>query len=92
MTHLILSSLGIDDSKILSEKDISQLENDLSCLIGEKSRKTGRECLIELEIYDLAKQKINKTQFKKALRFIKEKKEVNLNFEILKSYLSETRS
>ena len=70
-SHLILSSLGIDDSQILSEKDNTQLKNDLSHLTDSNSGKTGRECLIELGIYDDASQNVDKHQLKKILQFIK---------------------
>ncbi len=70
MEHLILSSLGIDDTKILNEENIKQLNKDLSKLtlgIG-----TGQENLIELGIYDVASQSIDKKKPVEMLTFIRE--------------------
>ncbi len=86
MAHLILSSLGIDDSQILSEKDIAQLKNDLSHLVDD-SNKTGRESLISLCIYDVPSQQVNKNQLKKALKFIKEKRGKSIDYSDLKEFL-----
>ncbi len=71
MGHLILSSLGFDDSRILSEENIKQLKKDLSKLNPENG-KTGQENLIELGIYDVASQSINKTRLVEVLKFIHE--------------------
>ena len=70
--HLILDSLGIPDDKILSEFDISQMKTDLLRLTSLQSGKTGQECLIDLGIYDISTQNIDKVQFKKVLVFIRE--------------------
>jgi len=87
MAHIILSSLGIDDNWILSENDIVQLKNDLTSLTDSKSGKSGRECLVELGIYDVASQNVNKAKFKKALRFIRENRMKNLDYHSLVSEL-----
>ncbi len=86
-SHMILSSLGIDDSQILSEKEIAQLKTDLSNLVDSNSGKIGQECLIELGVYDVTLQKVNKDQLKKALRFIRENRNKELNFKKLKEHL-----
>ena len=72
MGHLILGSLGIPDDKILSEYEISQMKTDLLRLAGLPSGKTGQECLIDLDIYDISTQNIDKVQFKKVLVYIRE--------------------
>ncbi len=87
MAHLILSSLGIDDSQIIAEKDIMQLKSDLSLLTDSKTGKTGRECLVGLGIYDIASQNVNKTQLKKASRFIRENRGKVINYSNLKESL-----
>lgn len=87
ISHLILSSLGIDDSQILSGKDITQLKNDLSYLVDTDSGKTGQECLIELGIYDVASQNVDRNQLKKALRFIRENRGNERNFKKLKGQM-----
>ncbi len=85
IAHTILFALGIDDSQILSEKDITQLRNDLSNLTDNKFGKTGRECLVELGIYDVASQNVNKAKLKMVLVFIRKNRRKNLNFaELLK--------
>ena len=84
MGHLILSELGYNDDKILSENEITQLKKDLSVLSDKYSGKTGRECLVELGIYDVASQNVNKTQLKKALQFIRENRGKEVNFKKLK--------
>ncbi len=71
MGHLILSSLSIDDTKILSEENIKQLNTDLARLTSLPAKK-GRECLTKLGIYDVALQSVNKKKLKKALKFIRE--------------------
>ena len=88
MAHLIHSSLGIDDSRILSEKDISQIKDDLSCLTNTKSGETGRECLVKLKIYDVASQNVNRIQFKKALQFIRNNRGKMINNVTLNKYLN----
>ena len=87
MAHLILSLLGVDDSRILSEKDFAQLKKDLSHLTDKDSGKTGRECLVELGLYNVASQNVNKTKLKKALRFIRENRGEVLNYSKLKEQL-----
>ncbi len=87
MAHFILSSLGIDDSRILSEKEIAQLKTDLTHLTDTQSAKTGRECLIELGIYNLSSQNVDMKQLKKALSFIRDNIERNWEYKDLKSNL-----
>ncbi len=70
MGHLILSSLGIDDTKILSEENIKQLNIDLARLTSIPA-KTSQECLIELGIYDIASQSLNKQRFIEVLKFMR---------------------
>ena len=63
------------------------LKRDLSHLVDTNSGKTGRESLIELGVYDIASQKVNKNQLKKALVFIHEKGNKELRFQKLKEHL-----
>lgn len=83
MGHLILNSLGIDDTRILSEQTIKQLTTDLALLTSAPTL-TGRECLIELGIYNLASQSVNKMRLKKILKFIRENRDREIEFEELK--------
>lgn len=76
MSHLILKSLGIVDKKILSEIKISRLNADLARLTASQSGKTGQECLIDLGIFDIASQSVNKSQLERALKFIRENREL----------------
>lgn len=76
MSHMILKSLGIDDSKILSEIDISRMNTDLSRLTASQAGKTGQECLIDLGIFDISSQSVNKSQLEKALKFICENRDL----------------
>ena len=71
MGHLILSSLGIDDTKILSEENIKQLKKDLSFL-NPQNGKSGQEHLIELGVYDVGLQSVDKIRLTEVLRFIRE--------------------
>ncbi len=64
MGHLILSSLEIDDTKILSEENIKQLKKDLSFL-NPKNGKSNQENLIELGVFDVSSQSINLSSIKK---------------------------
>lgn len=73
MSHLILSSLGIDDSKIISEHDIKKLKKDLSELTKIPA-KSPQDCLIELGIFDIHSRSINKTKFHGILKGIRDKK------------------
>jgi len=70
MGHLILNSLGFDDTKILSEENIKQLKKDLSFLTP-KNGKTGQENLIELEVFDVASQSVDNGKLKKVLEFVR---------------------
>jgi len=75
MGYLILSSLGIDHTRILSEGSIEQLKKDVSKLtlgIG-----TGMEKLIELGIYDIASQRLNKNKLKEVFTFIRKNRGIN---------------
>ncbi len=71
MGHLILDSLGIDDTKILSEENIKQLNVDLSRLTSIPG-KNGQECLIELGGFDIASQSLNKKRFAEVLKYVRE--------------------
>ena len=71
MGHLILNSLGIDDTRILSEESIKQVKKDLSQLT-EFSGKSPKECLIELGIYDIQSRSLNKSNFRGILNEIRE--------------------
>jgi len=71
MGHLILSSLGIDDKRILSEENIKQLKKDLSALTP-KNGKTGQENLVELGVFDVASQSLDKGKLKKVLELVRE--------------------
>lgn len=83
MGHLILNSLGIDDTRILSEQTIKQLTKDLALLTSAPTL-TGRECLIELGIYNLASQSVNKMRLKNILKFIRENRDREIKFKELK--------
>jgi hypothetical protein len=69
--HLILSSLGIDDAKILSEENIQQLKKDLSFL-NPQNGKTGQENLIELGVFDVGSQSLDRVRLKKSLEFVRD--------------------
>lgn len=71
MGHLILSSLGIDDTKILSAENIKELKEDLSFL-QPKNGKTGQENLIELGVFDVGSQSLDKGKFREILKLIRE--------------------
>jgi hypothetical protein len=68
MGRLILSSLGYDDSKILSEENIKQLSKDLS-ILNPDNGKTGEENLIALGVFDINSQSLDKDKFRKILKF-----------------------
>ena len=87
IAHLILTSLGVDDSKIISERDLSYLKKALSFLIDAKSGKTGRVSLIELGIYSLSDQRVNKDKLQKALQIIRENHGEDMNYQKLKEKL-----
>jgi len=71
MGYLILSSLGINDTKILSEENIKKLKKDLQFL-KHKGGKSPKEYLIELGIYDVGSQSLDREEFKKRLELIKD--------------------
>ena len=71
MGHLILSSLGYDDSKILSEENIKQLSKDLS-ILNPDNGKTGEENLIALGVFDVGSQSLDRTRLKEVLKKIRE--------------------
>lgn len=66
MGHLILSSLGIDDTKILSEEKINQLEKSLKIFDFDNGN-TVLENLISLGIYNVQSQSMDKAVLKKLL-------------------------
>lgn len=76
MGHLILDSLGFNDSQILSEKDVNQVHDDLARLTNSGDLRTGRQCLSDLGIYDPISGRMNIEQFKKALRFIRKNRDM----------------
>jgi CII-binding regulator of phage lambda lysogenization HflD len=90
MGHLILSTLGYDDRSILSENDIPLLKTDLSRLTASNDLRTGRECLTDLRIYDPIERRLDKIQLKKALRFIRENRDIqdDVFFEKLEKSLN----
>jgi len=71
MGHLILNSLGIADTKVLSEENIKKLKKDLQFL-KHKGGKSPKEYLIELGVYDVASQSLDREEFKKRLELIKD--------------------
>lgn len=73
--HLILSSLGFNDSEILLEKDVKQLNIDLERLAFSPLGKTGQERLVELGIYDHVSQKVDDKKLQSALACIKENRD-----------------
>ena len=87
MSHLILSTLKIDDSKILTENNISQLNKDLSRLTSVKNGKSSKEKLIDLSVYDIQSQSLDKSKFRGILKFIRENRGLDddLFFEKLKN-------
>jgi len=72
MSHLILSTLKIDDSKILLENDISQLNKDLLRLTSVKNGKSAEDKFIDLGIFDIQSQSLDKAKFRGILKFIRE--------------------
>lgn len=66
MGHLILNSLGIDDSRILSEESIKKLRKDLA-ILNPKNGKTNYEHLIDTHIFDVDSFKINKSKLRDVL-------------------------
>ncbi len=83
MGHLILNSLGIDDTKILSEEIIKQLNSDLARLTSIPG-KSGQECLIELGVYDITSQSLDKKRFADVLKFVCENRELESRLFIAK--------
>lgn len=83
--HLIISTLGFDDKRILSEENIKQLNKDLSKLTLGVGR--GQENLIELEIYDISSQSIDKTRLAEVLKVVREGRDLEdtLVFEKIKN-------
>ena len=86
MSHLILSTLKIDDSQILSENDISQLNKDLSRLTKLKNGTSPKEKLIDLGVFDIQSQSLDKSKFRGILKFIRENRGLDddLFFERIK--------
>ncbi|MEZ5196378.1 MAG: hypothetical protein R2764_08260 [Bacteroidales bacterium] len=89
ISHLIMSSLGIVDSKIINDSEIAQLQNDLSKLEDAEAGKSGQECLIALEIFDLSSQTVNKSRLKSILQFIRKNRKQDLQFEDILSHINE---
>jgi hypothetical protein len=92
ISHLILSSLGIDDSQIIFESDIKQLKDDLSHLVNSEAGLSGRESLIGLGVYNLTFQSVNKTQLKRALRIIRMNRGKKLEFEDIRLKLTKSEN
>ena len=65
--HQILSSLNIDDTKILSQEKINTLNRGLS-IFDFDNGKTQMENLIDLEIYNVQSQSLDKGIFSEFLR------------------------
>ena len=86
MGHLILSSLGIDDTRILSEENIKQLKRNLAFLIPQNGN-TPQEHLIELGVFDINSQSLDKAKFRGILKTIRENRDVDneLFFEKMKT-------
>ena len=82
--YLILSSLGYDDRKILSQENIKQLNKDLS-MLNPKNGKPGLENMIEIGVYDVASQSLNKIKLKKVLILVRENRSIadNTIYEII---------
>jgi len=68
--HIILSSLGFNDTKILSEENIKQLKKDLS-LLNPQNGKSGLENMTGIGIYDVGSQSVDKGKLKEVLSFIR---------------------
>ena len=68
MGNLILNSLGIDDSRILSEDHVKQLKKDLMFL-KPQGGKSPKEHLIDLGVYDVSSQSLDKHKLKKILKY-----------------------
>jgi len=71
MGHLILNSLGFDDSKIITEENIKQLNTDLARLTSIPA-KTGKECLIEFGVFDIVSQSLSQKRLLEVLGHIRE--------------------
>ncbi len=82
--HIILSTLGYDDKRILSQPEINQLSKDLSVLKNEKSNSTGKEDLVELGIWKTQSQNVDRGRLKELLQLIKEKRGRMGDFQTLK--------
>ncbi len=72
--YIILSELGYNTRRILSQTDISQLQIDLSRLTNFQPMKSGKESLADLGIYHLDTKQLDIKAFQKTLKFIKEKR------------------
>ena len=70
MGHLILESLGFDDAKILSKENINQLNKDLSLLTSVRNGKSAKEKLIDLGVFDITSQSLDKIKFRGILKTI----------------------
>lgn len=72
MSHLILSSLGLNDDVILSEENIAQMENDFRVLTTFMPAKSPKECFEALSILDTETGTLDKVKLKDVLGFMKE--------------------
>ena len=79
----ILQSLGYNPGQIISQRDIYNLEKDLRLLKQPGSNNSPVEDLQELGIWNVAKQKINSSRLFSTLKFIRENRGKNINFEAL---------
>jgi len=70
--HLLLSSLGFNDARILSASDIAQMETDLARITRFSSMRSAKENLVELGVYDPIDQVINQEKLKAILHFTRE--------------------
>lgn len=88
IAHFILSGLGFNDKRIITEDEISQLKEDLSMLQDKENQsKTGQECLVEIGVWDCVSQKLNEKHLRILLEIIKKKRGENLDFKKLKAHL-----
>ena len=67
LAHSIIRSLGIDDTRILSEEDIKSLKKSLIKL-KPTGGKSGKEYFISLGVFDVDSQSLNQYRF---LNFLK---------------------
>lgn len=77
----ILKQLGYPTNLILSQSNILQLQKDLGKLKQKGSSSTGMEDLETLGIWDFTKQEVNNYNLNSSLKFIRNNRGKNLDFE-----------